>query len=566
MIPGKRTLIIAFLACCVKTFLFGQSNDLKAKLNSYFDENESLRGSEVNSRTPGATMIITIEDSIILNMSYGLADLDNEIPITSNTLFDVASLSKQFIGMAIAILEEKGEISIDDKLIKYIPDMPAAMNEITIRHLLHHTSGIRDWPILFALKGWQVEDSLTSEQILNLLKKQDGLSFVPGSAFSYSNSNYNLLAQIIENVTDTTLNYWMSKNIFIPLGMVNTCYVEGNKLQSSNEAQSYVFNGEENQRIENNLEAKGSSSLKSNAIDMSKWVVNFYKKQVGGEKIIGCMTKAGSLNDNKAIEYGYGLFLSEIQGQKVYFHDGAWAGFRSCIAFYPEKNIGIVILSNNGLLQPRTVLKDIATIVFEDMGIKETEANHSTSDDSQINEEFFKLCAGKYEQLADKGFYLTFFKKNEDYFVDINGRGTAKLYARSDSVFYIKEAKAEFVFHLDNGIVNSHTLKQNGKSYKAVRVSENVKHKKVDYKDFVGFYYSKELDVKYELKFDHNVLKVQIPSLTEGIIIENIEHLSFKSNTGLIHEIVFVKEKNKINGFIINNPRAKKLYFEKLKE
>ena len=243
-------------------------------------------------------------------------------------------------------------------------------------------------------------------------------------------------------------------------------------------------------------------------------------------------------------------------------HDGAWGGYRSGTAFFPDESIGIVILSNNGILQPRKMINDTCRYSFQSRRMK-NESNDSELIEKEINDEFFTLCAGKYEQVDDKGCYLTFFKDADEYFVNIYDKNL-KLYAKSDSVFYVKEAKAEFVFHLKNGKVNSHTLKQNGNSYLALKVIENKKETTINYDKLTGSYYSKELDVKYEVRYENDELKIQSDIFPNDIILEHSEGLTFISNSGLIQSISFLEKDGATISLAINNPRAINLLFEKI--
>lgn len=562
-----KNLIIIVLILFIITNLIQcksiQEEELKPQIDSYFEKYVFNQSGDVNDNTPGVSIIITKRDDILFVGHYGTADLKNKIPLSDNTIFDLASVSKQFTGMAISLLEESGQISGSDKIIKYLPDLPKVMNEITIYQLIHHTSGIRDWPILFGMKGWQPEEQLSLDQIFEMLKKQEGLNFSPGSSFSYSNSNYNLLVKIIEEITDTTFNGWMNDNIFIPLGMNNTFFIADSYQIVNNEANSYVHSGQSYLQFSDRLNAPGSSSLRSSIADMSKWLINFNTKRIGESSAFERMTQKGKLNDNKTIVYAYGLYISEINNKKVYYHDGAWGGFRTATAFFPNDSIGIVILSNDGLFQPEKAINDISEIVFGKTVKSESITDTEMSSDLKINDQFFSLCEGKYEQVDDKGFFLSFFKENGEYFVDVNNK-KLKLYAKSDSVFYIKEAKAEFVFHFKNDEVNSHTLKQNGNSYLALKISEKKKGKDIDFDNLTGFYYSKELDVRYEVKYENQELKIQTPFYPEAIILEHSNDLIFAGNLGLVQSITFLKEDEKTIGFIINNTRAKNLLFQKI--
>ncbi len=539
-----------------------QEKELKPQLDSYFKQqvyNQSGALDEENK--PGLSVIITKKDSILYIGNFGSADLDKALPITENAIFDIASVSKQFTGMAIALLEERGEIDVNGEISKYLRDLPEFMNNITIDQLIHHSSGIRDWPVLFGLKGWQPEEPLSLDDIYEMLKNQESLNFTPGTAFSYSNSNYNLLAKIVEAVTDTTFNGWIHDFIFAPLGMNNTYIVENNDSKEDVIVNSYVYSGHNYLPFSNKLNAPGSSSLRSNTSDMSKWMTNFHSKTLGGNIAFDKVTQKGNLNSSKTIDYGYGLYITGIKNMNAYVHDGAWGGYRSGTAFFPEENIGIVILSNNGILQPQKMINELVDILFSQE--EEKESNDSELIEKEVNDDFFTLCAGKYEQVDDKGCYLTFFKEDDEYFANVYDRNY-KLYAKSDSVFFVKEAKAEIVFHLKNGNVNSHTLKQNDNSYLALKVEESKNEININYDQLIGDYYSKELDVKYEVRYENDELKIQSAIFPNDVILEHSEGLTFTSNSGLIQSISFLEKDSAIISLVINNPRVKNLLFEKI--
>lgn len=544
-------LIITSLNQCKVT----QEKDLNLQLDSYFKQVYN----QPNDNKPGFSVIITREDSIFYKANFGYADLAEKTQISEYTVFDIASLSKQFTGVAIALLEEKGEINIDDKIIKYLPDLPEAMSDITIYQLVHHTSGIRDWPSLFALKGWQPEEPLSFEDIYQILRKQESLNFIPGTEYSYSNSNYNLLAKIIEVVTGTSFESWVHDNIFIQLGMENTYYADNNNSEENVVAKSYIFDGDDYVPFSNNLSAPGSSSIMSSTIDISKWLVNFSIKTLGGDGVFNLMTQKGNLTNSKTIGYGYGLNITEIANKEAFVHNGAWGGYRSGIAYFTEESVSVVVLSNNGRLYPKKIINDLAVILFDNK--KGNKVKDSELTEQEIDDEFFALCAGKYQQVDDKNCYLTFFKEGDEYFLSMYNR-TAKLYAKSDSVFFIKEAKAEFVFHLKNGKVSSHTLRQSGRSYKANKVEEGKKDANINYNKLVGTYFSKELDVEYLVKYENNELKIHSEIFPVDIILENKEDLSFKCNSALMQSILFLEEKGEITSLVINNPRAKNIKFE----
>ena len=201
---------------------------------------EQLLNSWYDSNSPGAAVVVLKNNKIIFKSVKGLASVEHNIPITNSTMFEMASVSKQFTGFTIAMLIDKGLLSLDDDIRKYLPEVPDFGKKITVRHLIYHTSGIRDWTYSFQLAGYKVEDVATIEMILNFVSNQKQLNFNPGDDFGYSNTGYNLLAVILERVTKQSFPSWTKENIFKPLGMNNTFFREDYRDAIKNEAFSYA--------------------------------------------------------------------------------------------------------------------------------------------------------------------------------------------------------------------------------------------------------------------------------------------------------------------------------------
>ena len=188
---------------------------LKIKVNQLFAEWNK-------PDSPGAAVAVTRDGEIIYKHGYGTANLEYDIPITPTTIFDIASVSKQFAAFAIATLSHEGKLSLDDDIRTYLPDVPDFGNTITIRHLLHHTSGLRDWVQSLVVAGDMMDDVISFNHILKMVRHQKALNYEPGTAYSYSNTGYNLLAEIVEIVTGNSFREWTDANIFKPLGMTNS--------------------------------------------------------------------------------------------------------------------------------------------------------------------------------------------------------------------------------------------------------------------------------------------------------------------------------------------------------
>jgi CubicO group peptidase (beta-lactamase class C family) len=295
--------------------------------------------------SPGAAVLVIQGGKVVHRRGYGAADLEHDIPITPSTVFDIASVSKQFCGLAVAMLIKEGKLSLDDDVHKHLPWVPDFKKKITIDHLLHHTSGIRDWPGTLALAGWSFEDVLSFEHILKMVRHQRELNFAPGSRHMYSNTGYNLLAAVVQEVTGKTFRQWTEENIFDPLGMKDTHFQDDHDEVVKNRARSYRRRGSGFRCVGNQLTAVGSSSLFTTIDDLSKWILNFETRKVGGEAI-DLMHQRGVLNNGKQIGYAFGLGIGSYRGLETVRHGGSWAGFRTHLVRFPKERFAVVVLEN----------------------------------------------------------------------------------------------------------------------------------------------------------------------------------------------------------------------------
>ena len=225
--------------------------------------------------TPGAAVAVVRNGTIVLSKGYGHADLEHKVPITGTSVFDVASVSKQFAGLAIAMLVEQGKVSLTDDIRKYIPEMQDFGRKITIGHLVHHTSGLRDWPGTLALAGWRFDDVISFDHILTMAFNQRTLNFDPGSEYMYSNTGYNLLAEVVRRVTGKSFREWTDQQLFKPLGMTRSHFRDDHTEIFPDRVLGYGRADDGWRATGNNLMALGSSSLFTTAEDLARWLANF---------------------------------------------------------------------------------------------------------------------------------------------------------------------------------------------------------------------------------------------------------------------------------------------------
>ncbi|HJP63957.1 MAG TPA: serine hydrolase domain-containing protein, partial [Mucilaginibacter sp.] len=276
---------------------------------------------------PGVAVMIVQDGKVAFEKGYGLANLEYNIPITATTVFDIASVSKQFTGYAISTLIQQGKISPDDDIHKYLPDVPDFGKKITIRNLIHHTSGLRDWPEGLHAAGWRWEEAFGWNDIMRMVKQQKELDFDPGSKYQYSNTGYNLLAAIVQKVTGKTLPVWADENIFKPFQMNSSQVLADYSKVIKNVAGSYYQDGNEYHKANDMLTAWGSSSIFTTVEDLAKWVIRFQKGLDEKDPVFMRMIETDKLNNGEKNNYAYGNEIIDDQGLTNINHTGGWASF-----------------------------------------------------------------------------------------------------------------------------------------------------------------------------------------------------------------------------------------------
>ena len=398
---------------------------LEAKVDQLFTEWN-------RSDSPGAALAVTRDGEIIYKQGYGTANLEYDIPITTGTIFDIASVSKQFAGFAIATLLHEGKLSLDDDIRMYLPDVPDFGNRITIRHLLHHTSGLRDWVQSLVIAGDMMDDVISFKHILKMARHQKTLNFEPGTEFLYSNTGYNLLAEIVEKVTGDSFREWTDTHIFKPLAMTNTHFHDDHEMILKHRAYSYQT--VENDRFKhavNNTTALGSSSLYSTVEDLAKWILNFDDVRIGGQTVVEQMHQRGVLNNGEQINYAFGLNIGEYRTLRTVGHSGSWRGFRSHLMRFPDQKFGVVILCNLDTFNPLSLAEKVAGLYLAD-ALAPVEA--SVSEKAAEPAEDVKSEPLVPEQLTEfEGDYYT-EELDTTYTIGVRGDGLVAQHRRHDDI------------------------------------------------------------------------------------------------------------------------------------
>jgi CubicO group peptidase (beta-lactamase class C family) len=315
--------------------------------------------------SPGCALSVMKDGRIVYKHGYGMADLDHDVTIAPSTVFHVASMSKQFTAASIVLLAQQGKLSLDDDVRKYIPELPDFGTPITIRHLIHHTSGLRDQWNLLDLAGWRYSlDLITDDDVMSVVTRQKELNFKPGDKNVYSNTGYTLLALIVKRVSGMSFREFTTNNIFGPLGMNNTHFRDDHAEVVKNNAYGYEpEKGGGRFRLSNtNFDTVGATSLHTTVEDLALWDENFYRSRVGGPGFVSQMLERGKLNDGEQIDYAFGLALGKYKGLPTVDHGGGDAGYRSDMTRFPEQHFSAAVLCNSSDTAPTSLVQKVADI------------------------------------------------------------------------------------------------------------------------------------------------------------------------------------------------------------
>jgi len=347
--------------------------------------NESIQGTDkLFSRftvhgSPGCALGVLQDGKVRYTKGYGMANLEHQISIEADrTVFDIGSASKQFTAAAILMLIEEGKLSLDDDIRKFFPDLNVRIPQIRVKHLLVHTSGLRDYAALMDLQGFFPEDYSTPNDAIRVITNQIDLEFTPGERHAYSNTNYFLLGQIVAKVTGKSLAQFTQERIFLPLGMVHTLIRDNHMQTIAHRASAYDDLGSGEYAIDmGNGTITGDGLVHTTVADLAKWDENFYTHQVGGASLHQQMLTPGRLNDGTPLHYALGgLYLETYRGQNTVYHRGASTGYRTQLLRFPNQHFSVITLCNVDNSRPAVLSEAVADLWLSNhLNPKEIESN-----------------------------------------------------------------------------------------------------------------------------------------------------------------------------------------------
>lgn len=319
------------------------------------------------TQTPGCAVGISRDGVLDYTRGYGMSNLEYDIAITPESIFQVGSISKQFTAFSIALLAQDGKLSLDDDIRKYVPEMPDFGKTITIAHLIHHRSGLREQGQLLYLAGWRGDDMMTEDDMLAVAVKQRGLNFTPGTETLYNNLGYTLLAVIVKRVSGKPLWAFADERIFQPLGMTDTHFQDDHTEIVRRRTAAYQAHRDGGWRI--SIPASdyyGPTGLFTTVGDLLKWQDNFVHARVGGKSLVASMQTSATSDDGAASGYGGGVFVRSYRGLRTIGHDGVHAGYRADAIAFPDQRLAIVTLCNGATISPPELTQKIAAVYLGD--------------------------------------------------------------------------------------------------------------------------------------------------------------------------------------------------------
>jgi len=466
-----------------------------------------------NDESPGCALGVIRDGEFAYRRGYGMANLELGIPISSQSVFRIGSTSKQFTAMAIALLAEEGNLSLDDTLNKYYPAYPHWSEEVTIAQLVHHTSGVRDYLTLAYLAGkGDDQDYYTTDWVIKLLGRQQETNFPPGTQYLYSNSGYLLLGQIVERVSGMSLKEFSQKHIFGPLGMAHSHFHDDHTHIVPQRASGYAP-AEDGYRISmTTLDIVGDGSVYTSIDDLLLWDRNFYENRLGsgGQALIEQVTTPGTLANGAPIDYAFGLTRETYRGRSLISHGGAFVGFRAEMIRFPDLQFSTAVLCNRADAEASTLARKVADHILA--GVLEPLPEETVQHEiTELDEERLIKYVGDFWESTEAFAAETRLEDGKLWAVHSPERRN-ELVSIGEHRFQMTGLPFEVIVEYemsDEGVVSVNRFIE-GKARGSFTPFKRRQARTEDLAEYRGDYLSPELDIEYRVRVSGDHLLVQI--------------------------------------------------------
>lgn len=501
-------LILTLISVLTGAVAFTQTNfdkDISRILNTYVDSESQ----------PGLTIGVVQNRELIYHASKGSMNLEYDISFNESTVFGLASVTKQFTSACIGVLEKQGKLSISDDVRKYIPELANYKEIIRIKHLLNHTSGIRNHNVLLDLQGFDYKHrGYTNKMIQELMFKQKGINNLPGAKMLYSNTNYVLLALIIERVSGMKIEEFAKQEIFEPLKMNKTFYSKNIEDVIKNRAYPYYEESGKYQQPKSLTHCIGAGGMASTVQDLAKWSEIFLNPNHDFSYLAEFITELDTLNNGQLMKHARGIFASPYKGFTTYNHSGRDLGMRSQFICVPKKNLAVIVYTNSEDINAVNISYEILNLFMDETSVENQKQNkykHS------INQK--KRLKGIYQEL-NSDLRMEIFVENDTLkAISSFGRNSTPLISKSANSFVrIDNPSIVYTFQTEENS-GADLLVDFGGAIFYFESIELAPSPNQNLDEFVGNYYSEELNVTYSMSRENNNLILSYPN-NEGILIK----------------------------------------------
>jgi CubicO group peptidase (beta-lactamase class C family) len=464
------------------------------------------RYTQPDSPGPGCAVAVIRDGEMVYRQGYGLANLEHEVPNLPSTVFNIGSMAKQFTAFAIALLEHEGQLSFDDDIREHLPELHDFGETITVRHLIHHTSGLRgSFPELLALAEWRDSDYTTTDDVFRLLQAQRALNYLPGKEHLYVNSGYVLLAKICERASGQSFAEFSRCHIFEPLGMARTCIHDSVFRVIPGRALGYYYDDEQESWLNAPLTdcVFGPTNVYATVEDLALWDENFYTGKVGGQAVVEQVHQPGRLDDGTELDYAFGLMLGPThahRGWQVVEHGGGQGGYGAWMLRFPKLQTSVVVLFNHFLWEMRDYAIKVADLFVEDKeaaGVQPV-GPAAPADEAapvELTSAQLRAKAGTYFSPERAAIREVTYQEGRLQYLGLDLVPLAKNLFLFEKV---PDSQLEFCVGPDGSVVSMTTITPSG-DFPYQRVAP-VSPSPDALAEFAGRYYSSELDIYWTLE------------------------------------------------------------------
>jgi CubicO group peptidase (beta-lactamase class C family) len=517
--------------------------------------------------SPGCALGVVKDGKLIYKKGYGMANLEHDVPISPTTVFHVASASTQFTAMSVLLLARQGKLRLDDDVRKYLPELPAYQATITIRQLIHHSSGVRDRIDLTAIAGRDADEVYKEDDVIELLARQKETNFKPGSRRIFSNSGYALLAAIVKRASGKSLRQFANENIFNPLGMSNSGFQDEGAMIVKNRAADYLFNNEGGFQMKaSNVASVGDGGLFTTVEDLFLWDQNFYQDKLGGPELINQFLTPTTLDDGEKTNYAFGLAVDNYKGLKTIAVGSDFLGYRAELLRFPDQKFSVICLCNFNRVGPNSIARQVADIYLADQFKPQGggEGQPEKAKYIQMPEQELKDKTGVYLDAALRRFWTLDVEDGKLAVSATNGM-RFRIAPVSATEFREFEVPVRVDVRFQNRGEGERPLmhlsidRQKSYSFEPVKL---VVPTPAELAEYAGEYYSDEVQASYKIGVENGRLVVtarRAPNLVLAPALKD-EFLFAGFNFDFTRD-----PQNKVNGFLMDTERSINVRFVKRK-